>query len=122
MKYIIRKPFLKIIWLLGVVGIVVLSILPASQLPEIGEISDKIEHFLAYGAISFLGMLAASTNNHRLWLAMVMIFLGLVLEGVQYLLPTRAFETLDGVANTLGVLCALGAYFIYVRVRKSFGG
>lgn len=95
--------------------------MPAEQMPAL-DVSDKIEHLLSYAGISFLGFLASSTKMHRIWVALSMIVLGLALEGVQYLLPTRAFEALDGLANTVGVLSALGIYYIYVGMRKKFEG
>lgn len=118
MKYQIRKPFLKSLWAVGVITIVALSVLPSDQIPDVGDISDKIKHFAAYAGVGFLGMIAASSNKHRIWLVIAMIAFGLVMEGVQYFLPTRQFELLDGVANTLGVLSALGAYYVYNRLRK----
>ena len=117
----LKKPLLKSIWAIGIASVIVLSTLPAGQFPEVGDFSDKIKHFLAYAAIGGFGIFAASTDKRRLLVAAATIALGLGLEGVQYFLPTRAFEILDGVANTLGVLSALGAYYLYSFMREKFG-
>lgn len=116
-----KNPILKTIWALGVVAILFLSTLPADSLPTVGDISDKVEHLLAYALVGLFGMFAASSNKRRLLLALAMIIMGLGLEGVQYFLPTRSFELLDGLANTLGVVVAYGNYHLFEYVRKRRG-
>ena len=117
-----KNPLLKAIWAVGVIATIFLSALPADQMPQVGDLSDKIKHFLAYAVVGSFGMFAASTNSHRLLLAFAMAFMGLGLEGVQYFLPTRSFELLDALANTLGVVVSLGLYHLYGYVRKTAGG
>ena len=117
-----KKPLLKAIWAVGVIATIILSALPADQIPQVGGLSDKIGHFLAYAVVGLFGLFAASTNNHRWLLLVAMVLMGLGLEGVQYFLPTRSFELLDALANTLGVVVSLGLYHLYGYVRKTAGG
>lgn len=92
------------------ISIAVLSLLPGSDLPA-PKLNDKLNHFIAYGVLAFLAVLA---RHHMSVLKVVLlaIIYGLALEALQGVMPYgRMASWLDALANTGGVLigavCAL---------------
>ncbi|MGB0466902.1 MAG: VanZ family protein [Pontibacterium sp.] len=90
-----------------------LSLLPAIEVQG-PEISDKVLHFLAYFGTSTMAYLGFPRATWRL--ALFIILWGIGIELVQWQLPTRTFELLDMVANSLGGL----AGWQLVRHTKRF--
>ncbi len=88
----------------GLVLVLVLSLMPASGLPST-DISDKIEHFLAYFALAAAG--AAGFHGHRARIIIIfsLIAFGILMEFGQLFSPGRDPSIGDAIANSLGVLC-----------------
>ena len=88
----------------SVIGI--LSLLPGSELPA-QSLNDKLNHFIAYGVLAFLGAL----GRHQVslfWATVLVIGYGLLLEALQGLMPFgRSASWLDAVANTAGAVCGI---------------
>ena len=99
---------LKSLWAAGTLIILILSLLPKDMIIPAAPFSDKIAHFLAYGAVTLVGAMAASTLKRRVYLGLAMLALGILLEFAQAFVPGRTPEMLDGVANMLGVFAGLG--------------
>ena len=91
------------------------SLMPAAQIPDTG-LSDKLGHALAYGILTVLGLYAYA--RHPLSVLAGVFSLGLALEGLQYLTPTRTFEWLDVAANGVGIVLGLAI----VAVSRGFRG
>jgi VanZ family protein len=68
---------------------------------------DKVEHMLAYFAVTFWFSLIYHRKGARWMIALAFLALGVVLEYVQRLSGLRAFEVADMTADMAGVLCAL---------------
>jgi VanZ family protein len=92
------------LWWLAVVGVFVVCLVPAPDLPMAPPGGDKLEHFLAY----FL--LAASAvqlyqGRRLLWrVAIGLVALGIVIEFAQSALTTtRSMDPWDAVADCIGV-------------------
>ena len=103
-----RRPWLwAALWALGVAAVVVASLLPAPDLPNL-HVSDKSEHFVAY---ALLAAGAVQLYARRLsWFAVciTLALLGIGLEFAQgALTSTRTRDAADALANTLGVLVGL---------------
>jgi VanZ family protein len=80
-----------------------LLLTPSEVLPETG-LWDKLEHASAFAALTLLGI-AAFPEHSRAWpLALGLVALGAVGEGLQTFVPGRLPAIWDGVANGLGVL------------------
>ncbi len=94
---------LKRLWAAGTLIILILSLLPKDMMILELPFSDKIAHFLAYGAVTWVGAMAASTLKRRFYLVLAMLALGILLEFAQAFVPGRTPELLDGVANLGGV-------------------
>ena len=103
-----HRRWLRFLWALAILVVVVGSLLPASSLPmraldELG-LSDKLEHFAAYLVLAFLPAL------HERWPALAAalggaLALGIGLEYAQLLSPGRSFDLADMLADAVGVLC-----------------
>jgi len=101
---------LKWLWLaigfILIAAIVVLSItdIPVEIIPF--DLQDKILHLLAYGCL--MGWFAQIYRHDltRLLLALALVAMGIGIEFLQAMTPTRQFEILDMIANTSGVMLA----------------
>lgn len=100
----------------SLVLIAVLAWTPGSPL-VIGTPSDKLNHLLAFSALGFLAWQAFPAQRvHAYW---ALLGFGLLIELVQWYLPTRSAELADLAADALGL--ALGAVLsrtLSGRVRK----
>jgi VanZ family protein len=101
----------------------VLTSLPSDQLPSV-EVSDKVNHFLAFFVLGFFLNLALKYQNkfptlkRNVILITILIasFYGLLDELHQLLVPGRSAEVLDWIADFVGAVTgSLLAEFIYNR-------
>ncbi len=106
---------LKSLWALGTLIIIILSLLPKDMMIPEPPVSDKIGHFLAYGAVTWVGAMAASTLKRQVNLGLTMLALGILLEFAQAFVPGRTPEMFDGLANMFGVIAGLGLAY---RLRR----
>jgi len=84
-------------------AIVWLSLTPSP--PEVDfEASDKLGHLLSYGLLMLWFAVLFTGTKQRAMHATVFIAMGVALEFAQAGLGYRAFEVLDMLANTAGVL------------------
>lgn len=104
-------------WLAGLAVVVVFSLLPGSSpaVSWLSHVSDKLLHFLVYGALAVLAVASANNRRAALRLVLFMLVLGLVLDLAQRFVPGRGFELGDVAADNLGVLC--GA-FVALRLLR----
>jgi VanZ family protein len=88
--------------------VIVGSLLPGSSTPirelSLLPISDKVMHFSAYLLLALLPLISFKGRWRALFCALLMIVLGVALEGGQWFSPGRSVELGDALANTLGVL------------------
>ena len=108
------------LWMLTVCCIVTGSLLPGDSPPmralEHLNISDKIEHFIAYCAVAFLPAVRERWKTvaaAALWA----VAMGISLEFGQRYVSGRSFEVADMMADALGTCCGLGLG-MYVRTMK----
>ena len=93
-------------WLTSItVGILLL--LPGDELPTT-TISDKLEHALAFMALTLLGFFAYPRKAAKLCLGLVTM--GALFEGLQIFIPGRTASVLDAAANTMGVIAGIFLY------------
>jgi len=96
----------------------VLSLLPGSDLPA-HTLNDKLNHFIAYGVLSF----GAVVGRHRLavlWVIVLVIGFGLALEVLQGIMPFgRSASWLDALANTGGVFIGSICGWTLARILPS---
>jgi hypothetical protein len=73
------------------------------------EQADKVGHFITYAALGGAARFASFFPN-RFWAAPSLLALyGALMEGVQYFLPARSADVIDGLANTSGAFVGFAA-------------
>ena len=97
-----------------VAAVVWLSVTPAPPKVDFAQ-SDKLGHFIAYGAL-MLWFAQLYRGTTRLLHAAGFIAMGIGLEFVQRALGYRTFDTLDMYANALGVLLGWAIALVLPRV------
>ena len=104
----LRHPRLWLVsgWILVVLAVIV-SIMPLSEMPKMGGISDKLEHAVAYSALAlwFAGIYPKSRYP---LIGVALLVMGIVIEGLQGAMNLgREADMRDVYANTLGIVCGL---------------
>jgi VanZ family protein len=104
----LRHPRLWLVsgWILVVLAVIV-SIVPSSELPQVGGISDKLEHAVAYSALAlwFAGIYPKSRYP---LIGVGLLVMGIVIEGLQGAMNLgRQADMRDVYANTLGIVSGL---------------
>jgi len=88
-----------------VAAVLVLSLLPIDV--DLGEGSDKVEHFVAYASLTFwFGMLYVR-RGQQLGFVAGFIVLGVIIEFLQGMTDYRDFEVADMVADAVGAFIGL---------------
>ena len=95
-------------------AIVWLSLTPSPPPLDVSH-GDKAGHFFAYAGLMFL---FAQLYARRLYFALGFIAMGIALEFLQGASGYRSYDSLDMIANPLGVLAGWGAALI-LRLRIS---
>ncbi len=91
------------IGILMVLLVCVASLAPAMPPPP-GLHGDKIEHFIAYGSLTYWWGMLYPERAQR-WLAcLLFILMGIALEFAQGATGYRTFDVFDMAANTVGAL------------------
>ena len=124
--------FLKIIFHISVLILIIISLYPGSLLGFFiyGDLTKQpvlfnnpfettINHFLAHLYVSFLGFfiyMKKSSFNRAFY---GLLFLASALEVFQLVVPNRSFEFNDLVANILGLFVAYLIIKIYLLFNKS---
>ena len=129
MKKIIT--LLKFIFHASILLLIILSLFPGSLLGLLfyGDLGQQpyllknlfgttINHFFYYVSVSFLGLILYSRSKYFQKLFYAMLVLSITLEVLQVVVPNRAFELDDLIANILGVLFAYSVVKIYLFFKK----
>ena len=90
-------------WFSGLLGLLVVSLLPIPGPPPAVPNWDKLLHTLAYTLLMGWVVPLCTTARHRVPAALALLGWGLLIEALQGLLPWRSIELADAVANALGV-------------------
>ena len=123
--------FLKFIFNISVLFLIVISLFPGSLLgyllygdwgaqPDIIEnpFGTSINHFIYYIYVSLLGFFLYLKNENFNKLVLGMFFLSVILESFHLIIPNRSFQVVDLIANILGVAVAYFSVTIYLFIRK----
>ena len=97
------------VWAVLICCVVAGSLLPAASpvMVAVGRlhINDKVQHFGAYLALSFLPVIGFRDRRRGLMAGLSMFLLGILMEAGQHFSPGRAVELGDVIANGAGVSC-----------------
>jgi len=122
----------KLIFHISTLVIIILSLYPgsllglifygnSSQQPNIVEnpFGTSINHFISYFYLSMLGLLLYLKDKNFEKIFYRLIFLSIILEVLQFVVPNRAFQLTDLFANIFGVLVAyflVKIYLIFIKL------
>ena len=100
------------LWVLAVAVVVVASLIPVSGLPEVPKNFDKVEHFVAYAALSAGAVQLFVRRLSWGFVCVLLVLMGIGLEYLQAQMALgRMLDRVDALANTLGVLLGLATAF-----------
>lgn len=103
----------------GTLCVTVFSLLPQDAIPHV-DVSDKIQHLVAYLCLALTGGAAFPGRRSMAALGLGLVAVGIGLECAQMFVPGRSASVGDAVANTLGVVLGLAfAHIAHVRARRS---
>ena len=121
MRHLLAKIRLKLIApisaALGFLAVAFLSWMPAAYRPDIGGVSDKIEHALAYLVLGALTTIALRQTFKPTWIAFAIVAYAGVLELGQALVPSRVTSFEDFVASAVGAI--VGVSIVALLIRRS---
>jgi hypothetical protein len=104
-----RRTLILAFWAVLICCVVIGSLLPAASpvMVDIGRlhVNDKVMHFCAYLALSFLPVIGCQDRRRGLMAGLSMFLLGILMEAGQHFSPGRAVELGDVLANGAGVSC-----------------
>lgn len=112
----LRRPWLWLgLWIGAIAGVVILSLVPPPDM-DLPEGADKVEHFIAYLAISASAVQLFASRRALVWIGLGMVALGVGLEFAQHLATTtRQMDQADAWADLLGVVAGLATAFTPLR-------
>lgn len=95
----------------ALVGITCLALIPDSSasLPSSGN--DKLNHFLAFFVLALLVDRSFPTPTFNYNKIFILVGYGLMIEIIQFFIPSRSFSLYDLLADTVGI-------FAYVMSRQ----
>ena len=124
--------FLKFIFHISVLFLIIISLYPGSLLGYLfyGDLGQQpnlidnpfgttINHFIYYFYISILGFCIYLRNDNFKKMVYGLFTLSIMLEILQFIVPNRAFQLYDLVGNFLGVLVAYFLVKIYLFFNES---
>jgi VanZ family protein len=102
-----RRALILAFWAVLICCVVIGSLSPAASplMVDIGRlhINDKVMHFCAYLALSFLPVIGFQDRRRGIVAGLLMFLLGVLMEAGQHYSPGRAVELGDVIANGAGV-------------------
>jgi VanZ family protein len=104
-----RHALILAFWAVLVCCVVIGSLSPAASpvMAAVGSfhINDKVMHFGAYLALSFLPVIGFRDRRRGLMVGLSMFLLGILMEAGQHFSPGRSVELGDVIANGAAVSC-----------------
>ena len=97
----------------SILGIMILSTAPLSDLGA-PSFNDKLLHIIAFLYLAIISILSKFEID-KIYLFILLIFYGLLIEIAQTFLPYRYFEINDLLADLIGVTIAFG----FFRIKKA---
>jgi len=106
----------KILFWMALVGSYTLAIIPLDHQPEITPFSDKGNHFIAFGVLTFLILYGYRVGYYKAFV--LMLLYGIWIEVTQLFIVNRYGEVMDVVADVIGIFGAMMIYWIYQKIKS----
>ena len=81
-------------------------------------IGTSINHFFYFFFLTFLSSIFNSNNKKFINSIFFLITLSIILELLHFIIPNRAFELNDVMANSAGVVCVYFLFFLKKKLIK----
>ena len=104
----------RLLFILGVIVTLILTLSMPIGLAKSGLINDKVAHAVTFSVLAFLFSHTLG-NKYGFQAIVILAAFGLLIELIQYFLPWRSFSWLDWIADLMGIF----VYEIIHRVKKS---
>jgi len=120
----LRRPRLWLgLWIAGIVGLIVVCLVPLDSLPPLPENSDKVEHLLGYFLLAAAAVQLFGSRRALSLAAVGLVALGIGVEIAQGFTAYRSSDPADALANTLGVLVGMATVLtpwrdLLLRIEK----
>lgn len=84
------------------------------------QLTDKMEHFIAFFLLSLLLNRASSTIHHRIRNVLALLAFGIFIEIIQYFIPERDADFFDFIADAMGIAAFqfIFSVYLYFTQRK----
>ena len=110
------QPVRLALFALAYASVLAASLAPQATLPS-ADVSDKVEHFVAYAGLALLGAWAFTRRLRRVTVGLIIGGVGV--EVLQATMPFgRQGDVVDALANSLGVALGMGLALLVLRVRR----
>lgn len=86
----------------AVLGILILAVTPL-EYPVISGINDKLNHVLAFFALSLLADYSFPESRFNVRIVFSLIVYGIAIEVLQHFIPYRMFSLFDVTADVIGI-------------------
>ena len=123
LKFIIYLYYLSLVVLLiiylfpgSIIGYLLYGDLSKEPILVNNPIGSSINHFFYFFYLTFLGLTYNSSKKKFINSFLLLFALSFLLELLHFLIPNRAFELSDLIANVIGV----AGIFFFVKLKKNF--
>ena len=108
----------KILFWLALISSYIAAVIPQDMAPQLGSLSDKSTHFIAFAVLTLLLRLAYPVTLLQTFL--LLLFYAVFIEFSQFFTPNRNAELLDVVADVIGIGIGLLLYPLMSRFMKRY--
>ena len=109
--------FRTLFWI-AMIGSYIAAIVPQDMAPQLGSLSDKSTHFIAFAVLALLLRVAYPVTLLQTFL--LLLFYATFIELSQFFTPNRNAELLDVVADVIGIGIGLLLYPLILRLMRRY--
>ena len=113
-----HKFILRLLFWLALVLSYIFAIVPQDIAPQLGTLSDKSTHFIAFAVLTLLLRLSYPVSLFKTF--MLLLIYAVFIELSQYCTPNRCAETLDVVADVIGIGMGLLLYPLAKKIISKY--
>lgn len=108
----------KTLFWIAMIGSYIAAVVPQDMAPQLGSLSDKSTHFIAFAVLTLLLRVAYPATLLQTFL--LLLFYAIFIEFSQFFTPNRSAELLDVVADVIGIVIGLLLYPLMLRLMRRY--